>query len=203
MTPHDPAQCRLSKRLRARHDVARRQTSHDDGRIRATEVRASDFIGPVRRAISGCSSRASSRTRVARSLATSTHRTVELHERCRAHPGHLRPGTSDLGVALARTGQSRVSVRQAIDDIARIVGRHERQDHQGPDAGAGAVGLFKYRHSANCPRRCTSSRSRSSSTTPRHELPSVSCRTPWDESLEVVHRVLFQGLTDTRFATTP
>jgi len=41
-----PAQCRLRKGSGARHDVVDAKRAHDDGRIRATEVRASDFIGP-------------------------------------------------------------------------------------------------------------------------------------------------------------
>jgi len=72
-------------------------------------------------------------------------------------------------------------VRQAIDDIARIVGATNVKITKVPTLALRVLGLFNT-DIRELPKTLYQFEVRSSSTTPRHELPSVSCRLPGTKS---------------------
>jgi len=174
------------EKAQVRHEWLDANEPRHDGRIRA-RVRASTSSVPVRRAISGCSSRASSRTRVARSWHIDAPHSWNYTKDV-AHTLVTAPGRAILGRAWhAPANPACTCARPLTTSTYRR--RHERQDHQGPDAGAARVGVVQYRHSRTA-RRCTSSRSvhhrRLRDTNYFGLVP-----TPWDEVLSRP-RVLFR-----------
>jgi nucleoside-diphosphate-sugar epimerase len=143
MTPHDPLSADYEKaRVRATmwHDAKR---AHDEGRIRATEVRASDFIGPRSQSYLGLL--------IPR---------IQAGKRCQvigdADAPHSWNYTIDVAhtlVTCARDDRSwgrawhapanpPCSVRHAIDDIARIVGATKVKITKVPTAALLVLGLF-------------------------------------------------------------
>jgi nucleoside-diphosphate-sugar epimerase len=143
MTPHDPLSADYEKaQVRATmwRDAKR---AHDEGRIQVTEVRASDFIGPRSQSYLGLM--------IPRILAG---------KRCQvignADAAHSWNYTKDVAHTLVTCAQDdrslgrawhapanpARSVRQAIDDIARIVGVTDVKITNVPTVALRLAGLF-------------------------------------------------------------
>ena len=143
MTPHDPLNAHYEKaQVRATmwRDAKR---AHDEGRIKATEVRASDFIGPrsesylgllIPRIIAGKSCQVIGNVDVAHSW----NYTVDV-----AHTMvTCAQDDRSWGRAWHAPATTARSVRQAIDDIARIVGAPKVKIAKVPTVALRVVGLF-------------------------------------------------------------
>jgi nucleoside-diphosphate-sugar epimerase len=143
MTPHDPLSADYEKaQVRATmwRDAKR---AHDDGRIRATEVRASDFIGPrsesvlgrlIPRIVAGKSCQVIGNVDAAHSWNYTldvAHTLVTCAQDDRA-----------WGRAWHAPANPACSQRQAIDDIARIVGAPKVKITKVPTVALRALGLF-------------------------------------------------------------
>jgi nucleoside-diphosphate-sugar epimerase len=143
MTPHDPLNADYEKaQVRATmwHNAKR---AHDEGRVRATEVRASDFVGPGSQSYLGLL--------IPRILA---------HKSCQVigNPDapHSWNYTNDVahtlvtcasddrswGRAWHAPANPPRSVRQAIDDIARITGATNVKLTKVPKVALRVMGLF-------------------------------------------------------------
>jgi nucleoside-diphosphate-sugar epimerase len=143
MTPHDPLSANYEKaQVRATmwRDAKR---AHDEGRIKATEVRASDFIGPrsesylgllIPRIIAGKSCQVIGNVDAAHSwnyTVDVAHTLVTCAQDDRA-----------WGRAWHAPANPACSVRQAIDDIARIVGAPKVKITKVPTVALRVMGLF-------------------------------------------------------------
>jgi nucleoside-diphosphate-sugar epimerase len=143
MTPHDPLSANYEKaQVRATmwRDAKR---AHDEGRIKATEVRASDFIGPrsesylgllIPRIIAGKSCQVIGNVDAAHSWNYTmdvAHTLVTCAQDDRA-----------WGRAWHAPANPACSVRQAIDDIARIVGAPKVKITKVPTVALRVMGLF-------------------------------------------------------------
>ena len=143
MTPHDPLSANYEKaQVRATmwRDAKR---AHDEGRIKATEVRASDFIGPrsesylgllIPRIIAGKSCQVIGNVYAAHSwnyTVDVAHTLVTCAQDDRA-----------WGRAWHAPANPACSVRQAIDDIARIVGAPKVKITKVPTVALRVMGLF-------------------------------------------------------------
>lgn len=143
MTPHDPLSANYEKaQIRATmwRDAKR---AHDEGRIKATEVRASDFIGPrsesylgllIPRIIAGKSCQVIGNVDAAHSwnyTVDVAHTLVTCAQDDRA-----------WGRAWHAPANPACSVRQAIDDIARIVGAPKVKITKVPTVALRVMGLF-------------------------------------------------------------
>ncbi len=143
MTPHDPLNADYEKaQVRATmwRDAKR---AHDEGRIKATEVRASDFIGPrsesylgllIPRIIAGNSCQVIGNVDAAHSwnyTVDVAHMLVTCAQDDRA-----------WGRAWHAPANPACSVRQAIDDIARIVGAPKVKITKVPTVALRVMGLF-------------------------------------------------------------
>jgi nucleoside-diphosphate-sugar epimerase len=143
MTPHDPLNADYEKaQVRATmwRDAKR---AHDEGRIKATEVRASDFIGPrsesylgllIPRIIAGKSCQVIGNVDAAHSwnyTVDVAHTLVTCAQDDRA-----------WGRAWHAPANPACSVRQAIDDIARIVGAPKVKITKVPTVALRVMGLF-------------------------------------------------------------
>jgi nucleoside-diphosphate-sugar epimerase len=143
MTPHDPLRADYEKaQVRATmwHDAKR---AHDEGRIQATEVRASDFIGPRSQSYLGLL--------IPRILAGKSCQVIG-----NADAPHSWNFTADVARTLVTCAQDDRSwgrawhapanpprsVRQAIDDIARIVGATNVKITKVPTVALRVLGLF-------------------------------------------------------------
>jgi nucleoside-diphosphate-sugar epimerase len=143
MTPHDPLSADYEKaQVRATmwHDAKR---AHDEGRIRATEVRASDFVGP--------------RSQSYLSLLIPR---IQAGKSCQVigdpDAPHSWNYTGDVAHTLVTVAQDDRSwgrawhapanpprsVRQAIGDIARIVGATNVKITKVPTVALRVLGLF-------------------------------------------------------------
>ncbi len=143
MTPHDPLNADYEKaQVRATmwRDAKR---AHDEGRVKATEVRASDFIGPRSESYLGLL--------IPRILAK---------KRCQVIGNPDAPHSWNYTLDVARTlvtcaqddrswgrawhapANPPRSVRQAIDDIARLVGATNVKLTKVPTLALRALGLF-------------------------------------------------------------
>jgi nucleoside-diphosphate-sugar epimerase len=143
MTPHDPLSADYAKaQVRATmwRDAKR---AHDEGRVRATEVRASDFIGPRSQSYLGML--------IPR---------IQAGKSCQvigdADAPHSWNYTEDVARTLVTCAQDdraqgrawhapanpARSVRQAIDDIARIVGAKNVKITKVPKVALRMLGLF-------------------------------------------------------------
>jgi len=143
MTPHDPLSANYEKaQVRATmwRDAKR---AHDEGRIKATEVRASDFIGPrsesylgllIPRIIAGKSCQVIGNVDAAHSW----NYTVDV-----AHTlVTCAQDDRSWGRAWHAPANPACSVRQAIDDIARIVGAPKVKITKVPTVALRVMGLF-------------------------------------------------------------
>ena len=143
MTPHDPLSANYEKaQVRATmwRDAKR---AHDEGRIKAIEVRASDFIGPrsesylgllIPRIIAGKSCQVIGNVDAAHSWNYTmdvAHTLVTCAQDDRA-----------WGRAWHAPANPACSVRQAIDDIARIVGAPKVKITKVPTVALRVMGLF-------------------------------------------------------------
>ena len=143
MTPHDPLSANYEKaQVRATmwRDAKR---AHDEGRIKAIEVRASDFIGPrsesylgllIPRIIAGKSCQVIGNVDAAHSwnyTVDVAHTLVTCAQDDRA-----------WGRAWHAPANPACSVRQAIDDIARIVGAPKVKITKVPTVALRVMGLF-------------------------------------------------------------
>jgi nucleoside-diphosphate-sugar epimerase len=143
MTPHDPLSANYEKaQIRATmwRDAKR---AHDEGRIKATEVRASDFIGPrsesylgllIPRIIAGKSCQVIGNVDAAHSwnyTVDVAHTLVTCAQDDRA-----------WGRAWHAPANPACSVRQAIDDVARIVGAPKVKITKVPTVALRVMGLF-------------------------------------------------------------
>jgi nucleoside-diphosphate-sugar epimerase len=143
MSPHDPLSANYEKaQVRATmwHDAKR---AHDEGRIKATEVRASDFIGPrsesylgllIPRIIAGKSCQVIGDVDAAHSwnyTADVAHTLVTCAQDDRS-----------WGRAWHAPANPARSVRQAIDDIAQIVGKTDVKITKIPTVALRVLGLF-------------------------------------------------------------
>jgi nucleoside-diphosphate-sugar epimerase len=143
MTPHDPLSADYEKaQVRATmwHDAKR---AHDDGRVRATEVRASDFIGPRSESYLGLL--------IPRIMAGKSCQVIGDVDAV-----HSWNYTEDVARTLTTCAQDErswgrawhapanppCSVRQAIDDIARIVGVTDVKITKVPTMALRVLGLF-------------------------------------------------------------
>jgi len=143
MTPHDPLNADYEKaQVRATmwRDAKR---AHDDGRIQATEVRASDFIGPRSSSHLG--------TFIPRILAGRSCQVIGNPD-----APHSWNYTDDVARTLVTCAQDERSwgrawhspanparsVRQAIDDISGIVGATHVKITQVPTVALRVLGLF-------------------------------------------------------------
>ena len=143
MTPHDPLNADYEKaQVRATmwRDANR---AHDDGRIRATEVRASDFIGPKSESYLGLL--------IPRILARKSCQVIGDVDA--AHSGNYTADVARTLVTCAQDSRSwgrawhapanpPRSVRQAIDDIARLVGASNVKITKVPTVALRVMGLF-------------------------------------------------------------
>ena len=145
MTPNDPLSATYEKaQVRATmwHDA---KQAHDERRVRATEVRASDFIGPR----SGELSRTTHPAHHQREE-LSGHRQrrrtaqLELHRGRRAHVGDVCTGRPVLGPRVARPGESRALGASGHRRHRADRWRHERQDHEGADRDAARPRSLQY-----------------------------------------------------------
>lgn len=143
MTPHDPLDADYEKaevRATMWRDAKR---AHDEGRIKATEVRASDFIGPrsesyvgllIPRIIAGKSCQVIGNVDAAHSW----NYTVDV-----AHTMvTCAQDDRSWGRAWHAPANPACSVRQAIDDIARIVGAPKVKITKVPTVALRVMGLF-------------------------------------------------------------
>ena len=143
MTPHDPLSANYEKaQVRATmwRDAKR---AHDEGRIKAIEVRASDFIGPrsesylgllIPRIIAGKSCQVIGNVDAAHSwnyTVDVAHTLVTCAQDDRA-----------WGRAWHAPANPACSVRQAIDDVARIVGAPKVKITKVPTVALRVMGLF-------------------------------------------------------------
>jgi nucleoside-diphosphate-sugar epimerase len=143
MTPHDPLIADYAKaQVRATmwHDAKR---AHDEGRIKATEVRASDFIGPRSESYLGLL--------IPRILAGKSCQIIG-----NADATHSWNYTVDVARTLVTCAQDDrawgrawhapanppCSVRQAIGDIARLVGATNVKITKVPEVALRVLGLF-------------------------------------------------------------
>jgi nucleoside-diphosphate-sugar epimerase len=143
MTPHDPLSADYEKaQVRATmwRDAKR---AHDDGRIKATEVRASDFIGPRSESILG--------RLIPRIVAGKSCQVIG-----NVDAAHSWNYTLDVARTLVTCAQDdrawgrawhapanpACSQRQAIDDIARIVGAPKVKITKVPTVALRVLGLF-------------------------------------------------------------
>ena len=143
MTPHDPLSATYEKaQVRATmwHNAKR---AHDEGRIRATEVRASDFIGPRSESYLGLLI-----PRILKGKSCQVIGNVEAP--------HSWNYTADVARTLVTCAQDdrswgrawhapanpARSVRQAIDDIAQILGTTKVKITKVPTAALRVLGLF-------------------------------------------------------------
>jgi len=143
MTPHDPLNADYEKaQVRATmwRDANR---AHDDGRIRATEVRASDFIGPKSESYLGLL--------IPRILARKSCQVIGDVDA--AHSWNYTADVARTLVTCAQDSRSwgrawhapanpPRSVRQAIDDIARLVGASNVKITKVPTVALRVMGLF-------------------------------------------------------------
>jgi len=143
MTPHDPLSADYEKaQVRATmwRDAKR---AHDDGRVKATEVRASDFIGPrsesvlgrlIPRIVAGKSCQVIGNVDAAHSWNYTldvAHTLVTCAQDDRA-----------WGRAWHAPANPACSQRQAIDDIARILGAPKATITKVPTVALRILGLF-------------------------------------------------------------
>ena len=143
MTPHDPLNADYEK-AQVRATMWRdAKCAHDDGRIRATEVRASDFIGPRSSSYLG--------TFIPRIIAGKSCQVIGNPD-----APHSWNYTDDVARTLVTCAQDERSwgrawhspanparsVRQAIDDIAGIVGATRVQITKVPTVALRVLGLF-------------------------------------------------------------
>jgi nucleoside-diphosphate-sugar epimerase len=143
MTPHDPLSADYEKaQVRATmwHDAKR---AHDDGRLRATEVRASDFIGPRSESYLGLL--------IPRILAGKSCQVIG-----NVDAPHSWNYTDDVAQTLVTCAQDDRSwgrawhapanpprsVRQAIDDMAKIIGTTNVKITKVPTTALRVLGLF-------------------------------------------------------------
>jgi nucleoside-diphosphate-sugar epimerase len=143
MTPHDPLRADYEKaQVRATmwHDAKR---AHDEGRVKATEVRASDFIGPRSQSYLGML--------IPRILAGKSCQVIGD-----ADAPHSWNFTADVAHTLVTCAQDDRSwgrawhapanpprsVRQAIGDIARLTGTTKVKITNVPTLALRAFGLF-------------------------------------------------------------
>ena len=143
MTPHDPLSADYEKaQVRATmwHDAKR---AHDEGRVKATEVRASDFIGPRSQNYLGLL--------IPRILAGKSCQVIGD-----ADAPHSWNFTEDVARTLVTCAQDDRSwgrawhapanpprsVRQAIDDIARLTGTTNVKITKVPTPALRVLGLF-------------------------------------------------------------
>ena len=143
MTPHDPLSADYEKaQVRATmwHDAKR---AHDEGRVKATEVRASDFIGPRSQSYLGLL--------IPRILAGKSCQVIGD-----ADAPHSWNFTEDVARTLVTCAQDDRSwgrawhapanpprsVRQAIDDIARLTGTTNVKITKIPTLALRVLGLF-------------------------------------------------------------
>ena len=143
MTPHDPLSADYEKaQVRATmwHDAKR---AHDEGRVKATEVRASDFIGPRSQNYLGLL--------IPRILAGKSCQVIGD-----ADAPHSWNFTEDVARTLVTCAQDDRSwgrawhapanpprsVRQAIDDIARLTGTTNVKITKIPTLALRVLGLF-------------------------------------------------------------
>ena len=143
MTPHDPLSANYEKaQVRATmwHDAKR---AHDEGRVRATEVRASDFIGPRSESYLGLL--------IPRVMAGKSCQVIGDVDAV-----HSWNYTEDVARALSTCAQDERSwgrawhapanpprsVRQAIYDIATIVGVTDVKITKVPTMALRLLGLF-------------------------------------------------------------
>ncbi len=143
MTPHDPLSADYEKaQVRATmwRDAKR---AHDEGRLRATEVRASDFIGPRSESYLGLL--------IPRVIAGK--RCQVIGDVDAAHSWNYTKDVARTLVTVAQDDRSwgrawhapanpPRSVRQAIDDIARIVGVTDVKITKVPTMALRLLGLF-------------------------------------------------------------
>ena len=143
MTPHDPLNADYEKaQVRATmwRDAKR---AHDEGRVKATEVRASDFIGPRSESYLGLL--------IPRILAKKSCQVIGNPD-----APHSWNYTLDVAHTLVTCAQDDRawgrawhapanpprSVRQAIDDVARLVGATNPKLTKVPTLALRALGLF-------------------------------------------------------------
>ena len=143
MTPHDPLSADYEKaQVRATmwHDAKR---AHDEGRLRATEVRASDFIGPRSESYLGLL--------IPRIIAGK--RCQVIGDVDAVHSWNYTKDVARTLVTVAQDDRSwgrawhapanpPRSVREAIDDIARLVGVATPKITQVPTTALRLLGLF-------------------------------------------------------------
>jgi nucleoside-diphosphate-sugar epimerase len=143
LTPHDPLSADYAKaQVRATmwRDAKR---AHDEGRIQATEVRASDFIGPRSQ---GYLPQLIPRIQAGKSCQV-------IGDPDAPHSWNYTADVAHTLVTVARDDRSwgrawhapanpPRSVRQAIDDIARIVGAQSVKITKVPTLALRAYGLF-------------------------------------------------------------
>jgi nucleoside-diphosphate-sugar epimerase len=143
MTPHDPLSADYEKaQVRATmwHDAKR---AHDDGRIKATEVRASDFIGPRSQSYLGLL--------IPRILAGKSCQVIGNPDA--PHSWNFTADVAHTLVTCAHDERSwgrawhapanpPRSVRQAIDDIARLTDTTKVKITKVPTAALRVLGLF-------------------------------------------------------------
>jgi len=143
MTPHDPLSADYEKaQVRATmwHEAKR---AHDDGRVEATEVRASDFIGPGSQSYLGML--------IPRILAGKSCQVVGNPDA--PHSWNFTKDVAHTLVTCASDDHSwgrawhapanpPRSVRQAIDDIARITGATNVKLMKVPTVALRVMGLF-------------------------------------------------------------
>jgi nucleoside-diphosphate-sugar epimerase len=143
MTPHDPLSADYEKaQVRATmwRDAKR---AHDEDRIRATEVRASDFIGPKSESYLGLL--------IPRIIAGKSCQVIGDVDA--VHSWNYTEDVARTLVTCAQDDRSwgrawhapanpACSVRRAIDDIARIVGTKDVKITKVPTIALRALGLF-------------------------------------------------------------
>ncbi|HUZ40075.1 MAG TPA: NAD-dependent epimerase/dehydratase family protein [Acidimicrobiales bacterium] len=143
MSPHDPLNADYEKaQVRATmwRDAKR---AHDEGRIRATEVRASDFIGPRSESYLGLL--------IPRIMARKSCQVIGVVDA--VHSWNYTEDVARTMVTCAQDERSwgrawhapanpACSVHQAIDDIARIVGAADVKITKVPTMALRVLGLF-------------------------------------------------------------
>ena len=143
MTPHDPLSADYEKaQVRATmwHDAKR---AHDEGRVKATEVRASDFIGPRSQSYLGLL--------IPRILAGKSCQVIGDADAL--HSWNFTEDVARTFVTCAQDDRSwgrawhapanpPRSVRQAIDDIARLTGTTNVKITKVPTPALRVLGLF-------------------------------------------------------------
>jgi nucleoside-diphosphate-sugar epimerase len=143
MTPHDPLKADYEKAQVRATMWSDAKRAHDDGRVKATEVRASDFIGPRSQSYLGLL--------IPRILAGKTCQVIGD-----ADAPHSWNFTKDVAHTLVTCAQDDRSwgrawhapanpprsVRQAIDDIARLTGSTNVKITKVPTVALRVLGLF-------------------------------------------------------------